>query len=365
MTIQSAVNKILYTGDGVTTVFAYNFRVDNSDDMSVYVDGVIQPTGWSIDGLGNPTGGNVTFAVAPADQASIALLREIDIFQLIDYVPYDPFPAETHEFGLDKLTMICQQLQEQFDRTLLGSPDTPPTVDNTLPPYNAGKGIMWHATEERMTTSQDNFDDIVTNAAASETAAAASAAAALASENKAQKWAQEAEDVEVEPGEYSAYHWALKASEWASGLPSGTRVVLYQASPPIGFSIVDVGDRVIAISNGTDKLYNGAQPGTLSGSWTVSGLTVNPAGLAHNHMWYNYRSGDDHGSFNDSGGNLWFDNIGADTGNDGFWIRIDSGRKPNQDLFTNNATVNIPQTDVDSDGTWRPAAAVCIVAEKD
>jgi len=34
---------------------------------------------------------------------------------------------------------------------------------------------------------------------------------ALASENKAYKWAEEAEDIEVEPGEYSAYHWAKKA----------------------------------------------------------------------------------------------------------------------------------------------------------
>jgi hypothetical protein len=34
---------------------------------------------------------------------------------------------------------------------------------------------------------------------------------ALASENKAHKWAEEDENVEVEPGEYSAYHWAKKA----------------------------------------------------------------------------------------------------------------------------------------------------------
>ena len=36
---------------------------------------------------------------------------------------------------------------------------------------------------------------------------------ALASENKAKKWAQEDEDVEVETGKYSAYHWAQKAGK--------------------------------------------------------------------------------------------------------------------------------------------------------
>ena len=38
-----------------------------------------------------------------------------------------------------------------------------------------------------------------------------SASNALGSENKAEKWATELEDVEVEPGKYSAMHWAMKA----------------------------------------------------------------------------------------------------------------------------------------------------------
>lgn len=48
-------------------------------------------------------------------------------------------------------------------------------------------------------------------ASTAETNASASAAAALASENKAEQWAEELEDVEVEPGKYSALHWAAKA----------------------------------------------------------------------------------------------------------------------------------------------------------
>ena len=41
--------------------------------------------------------------------------------------------------------------------------------------------------------------------------ASTSASNALGSENKAEKWANELEDVEVEPGRYSAMHWAMKA----------------------------------------------------------------------------------------------------------------------------------------------------------
>lgn len=45
--------------------------------------------------------------------------------------------------------------------------------------------------------------------------ASLSADSALASENKAKKWAEELEDVEVETGKFSAKHWALKAEEFS------------------------------------------------------------------------------------------------------------------------------------------------------
>lgn len=47
--------------------------------------------------------------------------------------------------------------------------------------------------------------------------AAASASSAASSEDKAQKWAEEAEDTPVEPGAFSAKHWAAKAQAFAQG----------------------------------------------------------------------------------------------------------------------------------------------------
>jgi len=54
-------------------------------------------------------------------------------------------------------------------------------------------------------------------AALAETAAGVSAASALDSKDKALKWAEENEDVEVETGLYSARHWAAKAAQITSG----------------------------------------------------------------------------------------------------------------------------------------------------
>ena len=69
--------------------------------------------------------------------------------------------------------------------------------------------------KEKALDAQVQADISAANALNSANNAAMSAANALASENKAEKWAQEDEDVEVEPGKYSAYHWAQKAEDIA------------------------------------------------------------------------------------------------------------------------------------------------------
>ena len=77
--------------------------------------------------------------------------------------------------------------------------------------------------EQASSTAQQaaiNADVSATDSANSATASATSAGEALASENKAQQWAEEAEDVQVETGQYSAKHWAAKASA-AVGLEWG------------------------------------------------------------------------------------------------------------------------------------------------
>jgi len=71
---------------------------------------------------------------------------------------------------------------------------------------------------ENAATSEANAKTSELNAATSETNALESASNAYtsemnaaASEDKAAKWAQEDEDVEVEPGKYSAFHYKEKA----------------------------------------------------------------------------------------------------------------------------------------------------------
>lgn len=67
--------------------------------------------------------------------------------------------------------------------------------------------------ETNSSTSETNSSASETNAAASASAASTSETNAAASEAKAEDWAEETEDVEVETGKYSAKHWSAKAEE--------------------------------------------------------------------------------------------------------------------------------------------------------
>lgn len=119
MTVQTEINRVNHVGDSVQTVFPFtDILVLDESHMQVYLDDVIQPSGYTVDGIGDPAGGNVTFSVAPGTGVIVTLLRWVPLNQLIDYVPYDAFPAEVHEQGLDLASMGRIQLEERLDRSL-------------------------------------------------------------------------------------------------------------------------------------------------------------------------------------------------------------------------------------------------------
>lgn len=205
MTVQTSGNTASYSQSDQSNVdFAYNFVVMDADHMAVYVNDVLQsPANYTVAGVANPVGGTVTFNTGPAAGTTVRLVREVPIDQLVDYRPYDAFPAETHEAALDKLTMICQQLQEKVSRAILGSPGG-----------NYDFQYQFDAAANRINDllafSPDGTKIINIESA----------------EDKAYRWAETPEDqvVEVRGGQnrYSAYHWSVKAFN-ATTLPLNAR----------------------------------------------------------------------------------------------------------------------------------------------
>ena len=128
MTVSSSTSKVQYNGNGSLTVFAYTFRVFDQDDLTVIIRSANGTettksigTHYTVSGVGDAGGGNVTMLTAPASGETITILREQPLTQGLDLVPNDPFPAGSLEDALDKLTFMVQSHSEELDRAIKAS----------------------------------------------------------------------------------------------------------------------------------------------------------------------------------------------------------------------------------------------------
>jgi hypothetical protein len=127
MTISSTTVRNSYSGDNSTTTFSYTFKIFQDSDIQVIIrstDGTETTktitTHYTVTGAGASGGGSVIFTSGniPTSTQTVVLRRNIPQTQAIDYIANDPFPAESHEEGLDRATMAIQQLQEEVTRSL-------------------------------------------------------------------------------------------------------------------------------------------------------------------------------------------------------------------------------------------------------
>jgi hypothetical protein len=127
MTVSSTTVKNSYSGDGSNDTFVYGFKIFASSDLQVIIRSATGTettktltTDYTVTGVGTTSGGNVVFEAAaiPTATETVVLIRNVPQTQAIDYIANDPFPAETHEEGLDRATMTIQQMQEEVTRSI-------------------------------------------------------------------------------------------------------------------------------------------------------------------------------------------------------------------------------------------------------
>jgi len=166
MTVSTTTIKNSYSGNGSTTAFAYTFKVFASTELKVYIrvdaTGVetlkaegTGSTNYGVSGVGETGGGTVTFVTAPASGETVVIIRDTALTQLTDYQPADPFPADSHENALDKLTNIAQELSEEMDRTLKVSKTTSITTPEITADAatRANAFLVFSSDGESLTTS--------------------------------------------------------------------------------------------------------------------------------------------------------------------------------------------------------------------
>lgn len=157
MTVNTNLSRVQYNGNGVTTQFTFASRVLDASHLTVktkvIATGVettlVLNTDYQVTGVGGAscTVDTALLGAIPTG-TQITIKRNVPLTQTADYVENDPFPAETHENALDKLTMIEQQQDETISRAFRFS-DTAAT--NLVPEFTEAP------VANRMPIFTDNF----------------------------------------------------------------------------------------------------------------------------------------------------------------------------------------------------------------
>jgi hypothetical protein len=165
MTVSSTTVKNSYSGNGSNDTFVYGFKIFANTDIQVIIRSSTGTettktitTHYTVTGVGDASGGNVVFTTGniPTASETVVLIRNVPQTQAIDYIANDPFPAETHEEGLDRATMTTQQVQEELNRSIkLSRTNTMTSTEFTVgATERANKVLSFDSTGELSVTQE-------------------------------------------------------------------------------------------------------------------------------------------------------------------------------------------------------------------
>ncbi|HDT4929065.1 TPA: hypothetical protein QHR04_003032 [Enterobacter kobei] len=126
MPVPNQTPYIIYNANGLTTVFPFEFYIINSGDIQVSLNGEVITSGYSVSGVGNIGGGDVTFLTPPASGTVVMLERVVPTYRLTDYQDNGDLLADTVNKDFDRLWMAIQRafiyLGLALRRPLFGGP---------------------------------------------------------------------------------------------------------------------------------------------------------------------------------------------------------------------------------------------------
>lgn len=225
MTISSTNSRAIYEGNGSATTFDITFPyLGDSSNLAVYHRGsdgtqtlLTEDTDYSVD----TSADTVTYPLSGDPLPSgeyLAILRELPPVQELDLVNNDPFDANLIEKAFDRSTMLAQQNRERINRSMVYNESTPSSEMFDPSEFEAQVEGFASDAESARDTAQTYRDEAYDWAEAdvdedvSDTAGH-SGHSAYHYSDLSQRYANEDQGVEVEPGYFSAKHYMEEASD--------------------------------------------------------------------------------------------------------------------------------------------------------
>ena len=154
--LETTHSRMYYEGTGLLTEYDYTFRIIAETDLVVKTRDTEDPdaeeetlvlnTDYTVDGVGQENGGQITLSEALGDGVAMVITRLRPMTQETDIKNQGAFYPEIHEDGFDHVVMLIQQL----NASLTGAfrlPETvnPLSVSCVLPLPIPGTSIRWNS----------------------------------------------------------------------------------------------------------------------------------------------------------------------------------------------------------------------------
>ncbi len=143
MTVSTTANRIIYTGNGVTTAFSFPYYFFANTDLVVTLTNTsvtpnvdtpqVLNTDFTVTGAGVQSGGTITMTNAPTSGYYLTIERVVPYTQQEAFTDNVATPADTFEEGYDRAAMMAQQLQDGIDRAITFPSSDPLGLSAVLP----------------------------------------------------------------------------------------------------------------------------------------------------------------------------------------------------------------------------------------
>ena len=120
MTVADNTSRDQYTATSGQTVFPYTFEIFNKDDVVVVQNSTTlsEGTDYTVSGVGNNNGGNITFTSGATAGDTITLYRDMAYERTTDYQTSGDFLAAEVNADFDRLWLAVQQNEEVDSRAV-------------------------------------------------------------------------------------------------------------------------------------------------------------------------------------------------------------------------------------------------------
>ena len=120
MTVANTTSRNQYTATSGQTVFPYTFEIFDKGDVVVLKNGTAlsEGTNYTVSGVGNDSGGNITLTVGATAGDGITIYRDMPLNRLTDYQTSGDFLAQEVNDDFDRLWLASQQLDDKTSRAI-------------------------------------------------------------------------------------------------------------------------------------------------------------------------------------------------------------------------------------------------------